>query len=64
MKVDLVFGLKMVKAGAPGARLKMVKVPRLPDPYFPPVDESVLPPPVSARESSVLWYPRCEQRTS
>ena len=27
-------------------------------------DESVLPPPVSARESSVLRYPRCDQRTS
>ena len=36
VKVDLDFGLKMVKAGAPGARLKMVKVPRHPDPYFPP----------------------------
>ena len=37
MKVDLGFGLKMVKACDPGARLKMVKVPRLPDPYIPPV---------------------------
>ena len=27
-------------------------------------DESILPPPVSARESSVLRYPRCDQRTS
>ena len=37
VKVDLGFGLKMVKACDPGARLKMVKVPRLPDPYIPPV---------------------------
>ena len=37
VKVDLGFGLKMVKACDPGARLKMVKVPRLPDPYLPPV---------------------------
>ena len=36
MKVDLGFGLKMVKACDPGARLEMVKVPRLPDPYLPP----------------------------
>ena len=40
MKVDLGFGLKMVKACDPGARLKMVKVPRLPDPYLPPVYDS------------------------
>ena len=39
MKVDLGFGLKMVKACDSGARLKMVKVPRLPDPYLPPVIE-------------------------
>ena len=37
MKVDLEVGLKMVKAHDPGARLKMVKVVHLPDPYFPPV---------------------------
>ena len=43
VKVDLGFGLKMVKACDPGARLKMVKVPRLPDPYIPPVVKS--PPP-------------------
>ena len=40
VKVDLGFGLKMVKACDPGARLKMVKVPRLPDPYIPPVHPS------------------------
>ena len=37
MKVDLEVGLKMVKACNPGARLKVVKVAHLPDPYFPPV---------------------------
>ena len=37
VKVDLEVGLKMVKAHDPGARLKMVKVAHLPDPYFPPV---------------------------
>ena len=37
MKVDLEVGLKMVKAHDPGARLKMVKVVHLPDPYFPRV---------------------------
>ena len=41
VKVDLGFGLKMVKACDPGARLKMVKVPRLPDPYFPPGREGL-----------------------
>ena len=37
MKVDLEVGLKMVKAHDPGARLKMVKVAHLSDPYLPPV---------------------------
>ena len=40
MKVDLGFRLKMVKACDPGARLKIVKVPRLPDPYIPPVEQA------------------------
>ena len=42
LSLDLGVGLKMVKAGAPGARLKMVKVPRLPDPYLPPVIEKYM----------------------
>ena len=33
VKVDLGFGLKMVKACDPGARLKMVKVPPLGSKY-------------------------------
>ena len=54
MKVDLGFGLKMVKACDPGARLKMVKVPRLPDPYLPPVGQSRLGAQVSSASRPYL----------
>ena len=43
MKVDLEVGLKMVKAHDPGARLKMVKVAHLSDPYLPPVRKKYFP---------------------
>ena len=51
VKVDLGFGLKMVKACDPGARLKMVKVPRLPDLYIPPVE----PPAARAMPRLQAW---------
>ena len=54
MKVDLEVGLKMVKAHDPGARLKMVKVAHLSDPYLPPVAAEVGRTTTAVRQPSIL----------